>query len=433
MDFVESTILHQAASVTVMDVNTGFVIYEYAQHELRYPASITKIMTALIVIEEVEDLEEQMIFSEESILMLPYYASRLWALPGDELTVYEALYALMLPSGNDAANALAEHIAGSVDDFVVMMNQRANEIGALNTQFINPSGLPGEPQNTTSYDMALIMREALTHPVFTRIISTAEYALPPMQNFSEGRNIWNTNQLIRQGQHFNPLVVGGKTGFTNAAQHTLVSYAVYGEHEVIISVLFAPQHATFSDTTAILDYILEIPVQTVFDPTEQSWEIPVMQAFGYEFSEEGGVEIGIVTAQTNQHIRLPLPQDAAPIREVLNLPVFLSPPVRVGDILGSISIYSGDNLIDSLPIISTNSVLPQIATMPIMPTATVNTVTDVEQMGGNSLNILIYAVSAVFVALLVVILLINRQMKIEQKRRRRAARIRRNNRYSRFN
>ncbi|MCL2356514.1 MAG: D-alanyl-D-alanine carboxypeptidase [Defluviitaleaceae bacterium] len=247
---------HYAESVLIMDAQTGEVLFERAGFTRRYPASITKIMTALLVLELADDLQERVLMTEYAV-DLPHYAGRLGVYAGECMTVLEALYAIMLPSANDVARALAEHFAPSRADFVAQMNTRAAEIGAENTRFINPCGLPGDGQFTTAYDIALIMREAISHPLFVQIIATPYFTVAPNPVHEEPRRMRNSNQMVHPTRdEFNPNTIGGKTGFTNAAQHTLVSYAEYDGREVIISVLFAsPRSAIFSDTTALINYI----------------------------------------------------------------------------------------------------------------------------------------------------------------------------------
>jgi len=254
---------YEAASVLVMDVETGAILYHTDGFSRRYPASVTKVMTALLVLEAVDNLDEIVTFSRNAI-NIPSYASRMGMLRvGDTLTVREALYGLMLPSGNEVARALAEHVSGTVPAFIQLMNQRAVELGAHNTRFVNPCGLPGNGQFITAYDLALIMREAIGHPKFVEIIGSAYFDL--LNDYENGNGddnetepvtIRNTNRMVRPTDElFNEYIVGGKTGFTNAAQHTLVSYASRDGHSIIISVLFAPRGATFTDTAFLMDYV----------------------------------------------------------------------------------------------------------------------------------------------------------------------------------
>jgi D-alanyl-D-alanine carboxypeptidase len=251
-----SPVIHNAGSVLVMDAQTGEVLFENEGYASRFPASVTKVMTALLVLENVSDLNERIVFSEHAV-DLPHYAGRIDMLEGESITVLEALYGIMLPSANEVARALAEHVSGSVPEFVALMNARAEQLGAHHTHFINPCGLPGDGQFITAYDIAIIMRAAIQHPLFAEIISTPYFDLPPTEFHDEVREMRNSNSMVRPSRvEFNPYVVGGKTGFTNAAQHTLVTYARHNEREIIISVLYAsPRGAIFTDTAALIDFI----------------------------------------------------------------------------------------------------------------------------------------------------------------------------------
>lgn len=253
---------YQAASVLIMDADTGRILYETEGFTFRYPASITKVMTALLVLENVENLNEVMTISATAI-DLPYYAASMRMQAGEQITVMQALYGNLLPSGNDVARALAEHVSGSVPAFVELMNNRAWELGATNTRFVNPCGLPGHGQFVTAYCVAIIMQEAIRHPVFLQIINTPYFRLPPTNMYEEARFWNNTNRMVRPAEpEFSPYIIGGKTGFTNAAQHTLVSYARRGRHGIIITVLYAqPRGVTFTDTA----YLMELGFRILYD------------------------------------------------------------------------------------------------------------------------------------------------------------------------
>ena len=267
---------YQSASVLVMDADTGEVLFETEGFTLRYPASITKVMTALLVLEHEPNMDARVIFSEHAV-DIPWYASRMGIVEGETISVLEALYGIMLPSGNEVARALAEHISGSVPDFVNLMNRRAWELGAYQTRFVNPCGLPGDGQFVTAYDVSLIMREAIKHPLFLQIINTAYFELSEI--YGEPRRLRNSNRMVRPNEaEFNPDIIGGKTGFTNAAQHTLVSYARRGDIGLIITVLYAPSGATFTDTTALMDYVFnsltEEPISLPLPETPEIQQAP---------------------------------------------------------------------------------------------------------------------------------------------------------------
>jgi len=264
--------LYQAASVLAMCAETGIVIYETEGYTRRYPASITKVMTALLVLESVRDLEERLILSPHAI-DIPDYASRMGLYEGEDISVLEALYGIMLPSGNEVARALAEHVSGSVPTFIERMNIRAIELGAYDTVFVNACGLPGDGQHVTAHDVAVIMRAAIQHPVFIDIIATPFFELPPTNMHEYPRILTNTNRMIRdETEEFNPYVIGGKTGFTRAAGNTLVTYAQRGNHSLILTVLYTPRLVNFADTAALMDLVFDM-----MDAAELEAEIAAQQ------------------------------------------------------------------------------------------------------------------------------------------------------------
>jgi len=246
--------LYYAGAVTVMCAYTGELLYTYRPHQRFYAASLVKVMTALLVLEHAANLDEVITLSETAAY-LPWYAAHMGLVAGDTFTVLDGLYGNMLPSANEVANALAEHVAGSVPAFVQLMNARAAELGAINTRFVNACGLPGYGQFTTAYDMSLIMREAIRHEIFVEIIATPYFYFPPMYAHPDGRIIRNTNQLIRpDSEFFHPQVVGGKTGWIIAAQNTLTTYSQRQDHGLIITLLYTERRDdTFIDTVALMD------------------------------------------------------------------------------------------------------------------------------------------------------------------------------------
>ena len=246
--------LYYAGATAVMCAQTGELIYAYRPHQRFYPASLVKVMTALLVLEHVENLN-QVITLSETAADLPWYAAHMGLTAGDTFTVLQGLYGNLLPSANEVANALAEHVAGSIPAFVQMMNARAVELGAYNTRFVNACGLPGDGQFITAYDMSLIMREAVRHDVFVQIINAPYFHFPPIYAFPEGRTIRNTNQLIRpETDFFHPDIIGGKTGWIIVAQNTLSTYSRRRDSGLIVTVLYTERRDdTFLDTVALMD------------------------------------------------------------------------------------------------------------------------------------------------------------------------------------
>ena len=187
-------VIHSPA-VILIESGTGRVLYERNMHERRYPASITKVMTAIIVLEELE-LDEIITISSEVVdTIRPGYASAS-LLEGEELTAYQLLNLIMVVSANDAANALAKHISGSIEEFAVLMTTRARELGMNNTNFMNPSGLHHANHYSTAYDLALLGIYALQNSTLRRISGTPLFVLPATNMTETPRNFHNTNLLL---------------------------------------------------------------------------------------------------------------------------------------------------------------------------------------------------------------------------------------------
>jgi len=232
-------------AAVLIDARTGEVLFEKSAHKIMYPASTTKVMTALLLIEyaEIYGFDEYVYISENAVSSISRRASNIGLLPGERLTLRECLYAIMLASANEVCVAVAEHIAGSVEAFSEKMNERAVETGALKTHFTNPTGLHERNHVTTAYDIALIKREAAAYDIFIETIST---------KFYEPLNISNRNLLIQDGEFYREYVVGGKTGFTSAAGHTLVTYAKINGSELICVVLRTSNLLIYEDTIKLL-------------------------------------------------------------------------------------------------------------------------------------------------------------------------------------
>lgn len=231
-----------AKTAVVIDANSGMVLYEKNKDEKVYPASTTKIMTALLAIEQ-GDLDKKVKISPKAIGV---EGSSIYLTPGEILPLRDLVYGLMLRSGNDSAVAIAEEIAGGTDKFVDMMNERAHSLGAKNTHFMNPNGLHDENHYTTSYDMALIARQAMNNPAFKEVAKAKSY----QANRGEGKfNVfYNKNKVVYQYEGG----TGIKIGYTKVAGRTLVAASERSGTELICVVMGAPNW--FNDTYALMDY-----------------------------------------------------------------------------------------------------------------------------------------------------------------------------------
>ena len=216
-----------ARSAILMDIDSNRVLYEKNMHEVRSVASISKIMTAVVAIESGK-LDDKVIIGDE---IKAAYGSGIYIQVGEEMTLRDLLYGLMLRSGNDAALAIANYVGGSVDDFVVMMNEKAKELKMTNTTFNNPSGLDQEKGNySTAYDMALLTSYAMKLDDYKAITGTKKYTLTTNKNTYS----WiNKNKLLRIYKY----ATGGKTGFTEIAKRTLVSTAFKDNTNLVVVTL----------------------------------------------------------------------------------------------------------------------------------------------------------------------------------------------------
>jgi len=226
-----------ASSVTVMDMDTNRVLYSYNQNDKRLIASISKIMTALVTINNYDI--DKVVTIDESVLKS--YGSGIYVEVGEEISVKDLLYGLMLRSGNDAAIELANTVGGSMEGFVKLMNEQTENLGMKNTTFVNSSGLEendGTGNMSTSYDMALLMSEAMKNTIFRDIVGTKKYTVKT--NYKT--YIWhNKNKLLNTYEY----TTGGKTGFTEKARRTLVTTASKDNMNLVIVTLNDPND--FSD------------------------------------------------------------------------------------------------------------------------------------------------------------------------------------------
>ena len=248
-----------AESAIVMEQETGTILYSKNIDDVHYPASITKIMTALIVLENC-DLDEVVTFSAESVYGTELGSSSIARDVNEEMTVEQTLYGMMLESANECAYALGEHVAGDMDSFVDMMNAKAKELGCKNTHFNNSNGLPDEEHYTSAYDMALISRAAYSIPKFAEIVGTKSYTIPPTNKHSDPTPLNNHHCMLhyyKTNEYIYDYCMGGKTGYTTVAGATLVTYAKKDGMTLICVVMKDETGAQYTDTTNLFEYCFD--------------------------------------------------------------------------------------------------------------------------------------------------------------------------------
>lgn len=250
-------------SAMVVEVNSGTILYEKDSHEENYPASITKILTTLLALENSE-LDEIVTFSADAIKETPRDSSHIARDVGEEMTMEQCLYAVMLESANECAYAVAEHVGtklgGGYETFIDLMNSRAKELGCKNTHFNNSNGLPDEEHYTSAYDMALIAAEAYRNETFRIITSTIKYQIPPTNKHDEITYMANHHKLLHRYKNSDVVYeycTGGKTGYTKAAGYTLVSFAEKDGLALACVVMDTTSKAEWADTTELFEYCFE--------------------------------------------------------------------------------------------------------------------------------------------------------------------------------
>ncbi|SFC30483.1 D-alanyl-D-alanine carboxypeptidase family protein [Clostridium uliginosum] len=241
-----------AEGSVLMDASTGKILYSKNGDKVLEPASTTKVMTAIIALEKCK-LDDEVTIEKD---FTQVDGTTIGLLKGDVVTVHDLLLGLLLESGNDAAEALAYHISSSLEDFAILMNDKAKELGALHTNFKNPSGLPDPEHVTTANDLALIMREAIKNKDYIDISNVKSYEIIPKNDSS--KKIWlnNKNYMINQvSKYYCPYAISGKNGYTTKSNHTYTAAAQKNGHVLVASFLNAlDKNQNFQDMKTVFNY-----------------------------------------------------------------------------------------------------------------------------------------------------------------------------------
>ncbi|TCO79032.1 D-alanyl-D-alanine carboxypeptidase family protein [Marinisporobacter balticus] len=346
-----------APSAILIDGDTGDVLYEKSADTQMYPASTTKIMTALLTLENTS-LQDTVVIDKDT----PFTGgSRIYLIEGEELKIEQLLYALLVDSANDAAVALAKHISGSVEKFAELMNKRAKELGAKNTNFSNPNGLPNDKHVTTAYDLAMIARYAMTLPKFREIVATANYQIPPTNKQMETRYLGNSNRFLWGVGGKNKIlyrekwidikydiIEGVKTGYTDIARQCLVTSAKKDGHRLISVVLKAEGKNIYIDSRTLIDYGFEnFQFVKITDARKKVKTIPI----------KNGVEkqLDLIT-QNKLYKTIPKDKNLGPIDLVTEIQNEIAAPIQKDQILGKVIYKSKGKNLGEVNLIATKSV-----------------------------------------------------------------------------
>ncbi|NLN14462.1 MAG: D-alanyl-D-alanine carboxypeptidase [Tissierellia bacterium] len=339
----------------LIDYESGAILYEKNMDERLYPASTTKILTAILAIEygkmdEMVTVDPEVIsLTKGSHIALDYY---------EEVSFEDLLNALLIQSANDASLALAKHIAGSIEGFVEMMNEKAKELGAKNTNFVNPNGLHNDNHYTTAYDMALIAKYAMANETLREIASKSSYTIGPTNKKDESRYLYSTNSFFYGNDKINlngqliPVkydgVICGKTGYTPEAKNCLVTLAERNGQSLIAVVLKSNGKEVYADTHKLLNYGFEN-----FDN--------ITLGHANEFIDNVEVENGILpyaAVVIDKTINYPLrPNSVEKVERKVMIEEDIKAPITKGDVVGTVEYYLDDHLIGKGNLISTIDIL----------------------------------------------------------------------------
>ena len=324
----------------LIDVQSGQVLYSKNPDEQLAPASTTKIMTGLLALEK-GNLDDVVTASDTLLDNNLVYGTQIYLTPGEKMTLRDLLYAMFLNSANDAAVTIAEHIGGNVDNFVAMMNQRAQEIGATDTHFVNPSGLTAKGHVTTAHDLALIARVAYQNPLFDQYVKTKTQAVTRDKSSKDvPTTMVNENKMLWQ----DPQVDGIKTGYTSEAENCLVASITRNGRQMIGVILKSPGREIYTDMESMFDYGYSEYSDAILKPAGS-----VLSTMNVN-DQSVGLRIDspiYVTQDVN---------DQAIPAISLKTQVGKYDSVEEGQEVGSVEVYDGDALLDTLPLKASRTV-----------------------------------------------------------------------------
>ncbi|MBP3570053.1 MAG: D-alanyl-D-alanine carboxypeptidase [Lachnospiraceae bacterium] len=336
----------ESAAAVVIEASTGSILYNKNAYDAYYPASTTKLMTSLLAIEQCP-LSDIVTCSRESVESIGWDSSRIGLIAGESLDMENALYAILLASANEVSYAVAEHIGGTMDNFVAMMNKKASDLGCVNTHFMNPHGLDHEQHYSCPYDLALIARKAIEYTTFRRVSGSYNHQIPAT-NKNDSRWISNTHPFIKKNVVYQG-VFAGKTGSTSKAGNCLVTCAERDGMTLICAIMKAPNYTTVQNETAtLLDYAFKNFTLTPLAASEASSK----NAFPILFEDEEALISEVSTPLSVSDTSLVLPTGA--VYGDLTKKITLTPSIAFTtgeNVIGEVSYYYADNYVGSAKII----------------------------------------------------------------------------------
>lgn len=353
----------ESEAALIMESSTGKVIYEKNGYQKRYPASTTKILTAILAIEHC-NLDETATASEFAITSIPSGYTTANIQIGETLSIHDLLYVLMLQSANESAVILAEHVSGSQEAFSDLMNQKAAELGCKNSHFVNPNGIHNKDHYSTAYDLALITNYAMQNETFREIVQTTSFTLPATSAYpAESRTFMNTNNLIipdyrdKSDNYYYEYATGVKTGYTSEAKNCLVSTAEKNGIQYVSVVLGASISYTdngsvshrYVDTISLFNYAFDN-----FSFRKLKSENNNIKTIEIENAKKDSKKLDLLIASDITAL-VSIDNKNTEIEPEIILNEDLKAPISKGDIVGTIS-YTVEDLCYTTDLIAANDV-----------------------------------------------------------------------------
>lgn len=355
----------EADVVLLVNTDSETVIFDKNADKQTAPASITKMVTAILVLENCDDLETVVACKHQYAEIYEQNASNQGIRAGEQLTVKELLYCLLVASAGDAANILAEYVGGDIESFVVMMNDFVKKLGCENTTFINAHGLDGEGGNTTTaYDLYKIAKYCLQNPTFKEIASTVYYEIEPTEEYPYARYLHNTNKMTRKGyaDYYLPYVSAVKTGTTALAGHCVISTASKDGYNYMLIVMNAPQYdidkdgveenVAFTDSKKIYEWAFDNIVLTKVTSTtdvvtvvdvKYNWNVDHLRLLPAE-------ELSALVPSGTQSGSLVV----RPIES--ETPTEVKAPIKKGDVLGKAEVLYGEDVVATVDLVAAEDI-----------------------------------------------------------------------------
>lgn len=399
----ESNLAPNSKTAVVIDMTSDYVLFDKDKDKKMYPASMTKIMTALLTVEN-KSMDDTVVVSETAVAGInKYECTNVDLNPGDIETVDTLMHALLIPSANDAANVLAEYVGGSIEEFVKMMNARAKELGCQNTNFVNANGLHDDNHYTTAYDMALIAKEAMKHPEIADIVGLWSFEME-----STGLTYASTNHLVSRYvnlDYYYENATGIKTGYTDEANRTLAASATDGEHSIIAVVMGCEDKddgtmTSFVDAKQLFQYFFKNYENFKYISANQI----IVEKNVKNASGDGRI---LLTTPVTKEAYLPKGTGEGDLKYDITLTKKLEAPIEKNEKLGYATVSYNGATVSTIELYSDRAVEKSYIK------------TFFNWLGGFKILFVLIAVLVIFF----IILLIIRQRNLRKRRKRRAERM----------